>query len=304
MGGVNSTNLSNGNYTGAVVAPINKVYGNTQKDFVQKGLRVVVVGINYSKTSCPLSGCINDAENFIEFIRKRKFGANAELLFLNDGEGSDLIPTKNNILKAIRWLNSTSKASEFNDLDEFPGVAPKGCSLVFYYAGHGSNALDLNGDEADGLDETLCPVTPDGNFDEDIKDDDISEIVSKNSTENNCYIFITDCCHSGTVCDLKYTLSGRSFKRVGNYKETQGVVLHFGACYDYQTAKEGYIREEKESRGFFTHCFIKTLNNARLSVHSFYSRCCNFMVDYVRSSSQFPQVGAGKYITSTHPIPL
>lgn len=304
MGGLNSTPSTSNNYTGAVVKPIDRRYGSTQKDFIHDKLRIVVVGINYSKTNCPLNGCINDAENFIKFMRKRRYGAKAELLFLNDGEGSELIPTKENILKAIMWLNSTATAAEFKDTDKFEGVAPKGTSLIFYYSGHGSYVKDANGDEVDGDDETLCPVTVDGAFDSDIKDDEIAAIVSAQSTPDISHVFITDCCHSGTVCDLKYKLSGSTFKADNRYKDTKGVVIHFGACYDYQTALEGYIAEEKESRGYFTHCFISALGTNKLSIKTAYSRCCNNMYQYVNSTSQFPQVGAGKYITVSHNIPL
>ncbi|KAE9446983.1 hypothetical protein C3L33_21141, partial [Rhododendron williamsianum] len=33
-----------------------------------------------------------------------------------------------------------------------------GDSLVFFYSGHGSQVPDFDGDEADGFDESLCPV--------------------------------------------------------------------------------------------------------------------------------------------------
>jgi hypothetical protein len=42
--------------------------------------------------------------------------------------------------------------------DEWPvNGSRRGDTVVFYFAGHGSQVEDFNGDEHDGYDEVLCP---------------------------------------------------------------------------------------------------------------------------------------------------
>ena len=81
-------------------------------------------------------------------------------------------------------------------------VAPKdGATVVFYYSGHGAQLPDDNGDESDGIDETIMPsdTTVDRKDQKDIRDDEFDAWFTelKNYTTNITFIF--DSCHSGTV---------------------------------------------------------------------------------------------------------
>lgn len=68
---------------------------------------------------------------------------------------------------------------------------------VFYFAGHGAQAFDLDGDEPDGLDETLAPadVLPLSSAN-DIRDDEFRLWLSTVETD---IVVILDSCHSGTA---------------------------------------------------------------------------------------------------------
>ena len=72
-----------------------------------------------------------------------------------------------------------------------------GDRIVIYYSGHGSQLPDDNGDEDDGLDETLSPVdtTEDGR--NQITDDVFGALLERMSDRN--VTVIIDSCHSGTV---------------------------------------------------------------------------------------------------------
>lgn len=59
----------------------------------------------------------------------------------DDAMNPMLQPTKANIYQGIRWLMT----------DLRPGD-----SLIFHYSGHGSQQPDYSGEEADGMNETLC----------------------------------------------------------------------------------------------------------------------------------------------------
>lgn len=65
------------------------------------------------------------------------------ILMLSDVQPNPALwPTRANVLAAMRWLVA--------------GAAP-GDHLFFHYSGHGSQTNDWAGDEADGMNETLCP---------------------------------------------------------------------------------------------------------------------------------------------------
>ncbi len=81
-------------------------------------------------------------------------------------------------------------------------VDPKdGATVVFYYSGHGAKLADDNGDESDGIDETIMPSDTNTSRDDnkDIRDDEFGLWLNelKNYTTNITLIF--DSCHSGTV---------------------------------------------------------------------------------------------------------
>src|SRR5215470_4253645 len=77
------------------------------------------------------------------------------------------------------------------------GTQP-GDRVFFFYAGHGSQIADDNGDESDGKDETLAPYDVDpmsgANM---IRDDLFDEMIGKLSGRRAVLIF--DSCHSGTI---------------------------------------------------------------------------------------------------------
>lgn len=84
--------------------------------------------------------------------------------------------------------------------DHLIGRSRPGDLIFIYFSGHGAQMRDDNGDEADGLDEILCPHdlkqsrrTGLINF---VRDDTIDEKLRKLSDREVVVIF--DCCHSGT----------------------------------------------------------------------------------------------------------
>jgi hypothetical protein len=75
--------------------------------------------------------------------------------------------------------------------------AAPGDLAIFYFAGHGSQVFDLDGDEPDGLDETLAPsdVLPLSSAN-DIRDDEFRVWLETIRTD---VVVILDSCHSGTA---------------------------------------------------------------------------------------------------------
>jgi hypothetical protein len=105
--------------------------------------RALFIGINYFGQNGELRGCINDVQNIKDFLES-KYPID-EMMVLTDDQTDDPdgMPTRANILKGFRWLREG---------------ASSGDSLILHYSGHGGSVKDKDGDEEDGMDETLCPV--------------------------------------------------------------------------------------------------------------------------------------------------
>ncbi len=73
---------------------------------------------------------------------------------------------------------------------------------VVHYSGHGSQMTDREGDEADGLDETIVPVGLRSRArrpNRDITDDEIYDWLTRLTAKTQLVTLVFDCCHSGTV---------------------------------------------------------------------------------------------------------
>jgi hypothetical protein len=154
--------------------------------------RALLIGINYFGQKGELSGCVNDVKQMKAFIVSRGFNpdrSNMRVL-TDDPSCADAPPTGENIINAIRWLVEGAQAGD---------------SLFFHYSGHGGQIPDDNGDEEDGMDETLIPV--DYVQHGQIRDDDIFKLLVLPLREGVSLVAVFDCCHSGTILDLPYTFA-------------------------------------------------------------------------------------------------
>lgn len=117
--------------------------------------------------------------------------------------------------------------------------------LVVYYTGHGGSVKDLNGDEDDGKDEALV-------FDDKfLIDDDLADaIASSGKPESSIICLINDCCHSGTIYDLKPGLY--------NGKKMPSNIYSLSAARDSQTAKQTSVGGKDQ--GIFTFYLFKILS--------------------------------------------
>ena len=145
------------------------------------GRRALLVGIDAYQSVSPLNGPVNDANDMAAFLVEQAGFQQSDLRLLLNAEA-----TRDNILAAIEaWL--------------IEGTKP-GDDVLLYFSGHGFQQPDLDGDEADNLDETLVPV--DARVDEGrvvrgmITDDDIARLLDR-LIDRRTYVLV-DACHSGT----------------------------------------------------------------------------------------------------------
>ena len=141
--------------------------------------RALLIGINdYATEDFPdLRGSVNDVEAMHDIL-VGKFGfAEANVTVLTDREA-----TRKKIFAA---LDALVRESEPGDM------------VYVHYSGHGSQVKDLNGDEEDGMDETILPQDARTDDIPDITDDEIGEFLRSLRTDNA--IVVLDSCHSGTA---------------------------------------------------------------------------------------------------------
>jgi metacaspase-1 len=95
-----------------------------------------------------------------------------------------------------------TRGAVLNAISKAANALKSGDIFVLTYSGHGGQLPDLNGDEADGLDETWCL------FDSELVDDEIYAAFGSFSPGVRILAF-SDSCHSGTVLKVAYLSAAR-----------------------------------------------------------------------------------------------
>lgn len=152
--------------------------------------KALCIGINYFGKNYELKGCINDATNMRSFLRTFfGYGEDDIVMLTDDQSDPQAIPTRENILHEMGLL---VKDAQPGDL------------FFFHYSGHGDQKVDDDLDEADGYDESICPVDWEENGY--IMDDEMNSIMISSLPSGCHFTAIFDSCHSGTALDLSYTI--------------------------------------------------------------------------------------------------
>eukprot|EP00397_Hematodinium_sp_SG-2012_P051181 GEMP01059845.1.p1 GENE.GEMP01059845.1~~GEMP01059845.1.p1 ORF type:complete len:324 (+),score=54.81 GEMP01059845.1:253-1224(+) len=97
--------------------------------------------------------------------------------------------------------------------------ARPGDNFYLSYSGHGTQVPDRSGQEADGLDEALCPA--DFHDTKIVLLDDELEMICSGLPQGCLLTCFFDCCHSGTIMDLDYVLDGTTGKKMKNKDKKQ-----------------------------------------------------------------------------------
>jgi hypothetical protein len=230
--------------------------------------KALVVGIDkYKNPAWNLEGCTMDAAVMSGMLQDHfGFPGDNVRVVLDDRA------TKANMLKRLDWLVRDAK---------------QGDVLVFFYAGHGSQVRDRDGDELeDAMDEILCPHDLDW---DDPLTDDILHSYFKRVPQGVNLTIVFDCCHSGTgtrslwapvspegeigeveyqktryikpPLDIEHRARGIALRvrRLGETVIKENHVL-IAACTSAQEAQEKRFRGQV--RGAFSYYFAEALKRA------------------------------------------
>lgn len=206
----------------------------------------LLIGVNYVKDkTCRLNGCWNDAMMMYSLLTSTYAFPLEDIKLVLDNDTSADKCSKANIIISLLEL---SKQSWAESLDK----------VVISYSGHGTYIPDRNGDEADGRDECLCPS--DFRTAGLIKDDDILCILRTFNPKTRIFLLV-DCCHSGTILDLPFTVGTSSATpNVTNRDIEQSIVVVSG-CIDSQTAAETYDSKMQKFGGVLTSSLVHILSS-------------------------------------------
>ncbi len=154
--------------------------------------RALLIGIDKYPRLNQLEGCVNDVR-LMRSILRDNFGFPAEnLTLLADGQA-----TRDAILTAFDALVEQTGRDDI---------------VVVHYAGHGSQMTDREGDEPDGLDETIMPYDSEGRWgvNRDITDDEIHLRLLGLGEKTPYTTLVFDSCHSGTITRDAFGVKSRS----------------------------------------------------------------------------------------------
>lgn len=245
---------------------------------IDKGKKALLVGINYTGTSNELFGCINDVNCVKERISTKGF--------TNINTITDLTikkPTKNNILTEFKNLLVNSQAGDL---------------LFFLYSGHGSYALDKNGDEQDGYDELIVSSDLKG-----ITDDELKTIIQQNLKQNVTLFAMFDSCFSGSVLDLRYqymdSLNYDNYTENSKQAITNGNVFMISGCTDEQTSADAVFNNKPN--GAMTWSLLESLKQ---KPNESWREIVKSMRDLLKTSqfTQIPQFSSGSFVNIDTPV--
>jgi metacaspase-1 len=236
----------------------------------------LLVGINYRGTSSQLQGCINDVQTMKKYLISTRGYIDENIVVLTEDEVKK--PTGVNIMHELSIL--IMRAHSHNAKE-----------IWFHYSGHGSYVRDIDGDEDDGRDETIVPLdyAKNGMVTDDVMHDYLEHLPE------NCKLYcIFDCCHSGTILDLKYQYRKNSINGIENKNSTiKGNVVMISGCTDIQTSADTKMQGKwcGAMTAAYMHCIKDDITCETL---------LNSMRDFLKSHgySQYPQMCSSHAITS------
>lgn len=172
--------------------------------------KCICIGINYKNKPCKLNGCINDCEFMISFLKSK---GHTNIQKMTDEMSGDNYPSKENIIKVIQHVNTPT--------------------LILTYAGHG---VEEPSEIAFKKDQ--CLVCADMQY---LSDKDILKLLKTNDNIKRV-ITVFDCCHSGSMIDLKYKINFnlKLIENNGYYESCadEVVIKSVQSCEDNEVSAE------------------------------------------------------------------
>jgi len=229
--------------------------------------KALLIGINYiNDKDITLYGCVEDVINMRNMLIDAYDYDISNIITLRDDDIHAIHhPTRDNIINNLKQL-----ANESDKLDE----------LWVHYSGHGSLLFDNKNINMNSNNENIL-VPVDYTSKGFILDIELLAIVKTIKCKT---VLLFDSCHSGTMCDLPWSIE---YKNPLNYTVTHinNVVISnpnifmFSGCKDSQTSIDSYNNESQQYVGAFTDAFLQSLrkNRHNVSYKVLYQDICQYL---------------------------
>jgi hypothetical protein len=218
--------------------------------------RALLFGLNYSYSKQgQLNGCINDVRQMASHIYTM-FGHSFPISIYTD----DVDKRSTSYNGIIQKLYDLAIASYKENLD----------FVWIHYSGHGSYVQDKNSDESDGKDEGLVPSDYEKRGI--LVDDFLCRILEQFNPKTKI-LFITDCCHSGTILDLRYSWNENKEWVVENKDcDIIAPVILISGCLDSQTSADAFnLLKDGKHIGALTASILKVLERNPRNVYNVFT---------------------------------
>ncbi|NQV19635.1 MAG: caspase family protein [Armatimonadetes bacterium] len=206
----------------------------------------LVIGVSsYEESSNDLRYAKKDASDFQDALLK--FGRfnkdNIKLLMDKDA-------TRENIRKNLEgWLKTKAKK---NDL------------AIIFFSGHGTQVIDTDGDEDDGLDECLLPYDFDNEDYSTVIIDDVFAYWIKNLQSEKVLIIFDNCYSGGAAKQKGVSLKGVK-GNIGKDDFTKDIVREVPrkgtALFSASKADQVSFESKEFQNGIFTHFLLKSISS-------------------------------------------
>lgn len=208
----------------------------------------------------------------------------SNFILISDESSAYIQPTRANILAQLNSVISRTDLAQ----------------VVLYYSGHGTQTVDRNGDEEDGMDECIVPC----DFMENglITDDVFHDLIWSRLPLKTKMTCIFDSCNSGTIFDLPFKYNGSNQLKRDNKTTLQKIttalplIITISGCRDIQTsASANRLEKNIEWEGAMSYSLRETLKK-----NNYHPFGINVLIDEMRQLlaklkfSQVPQMGISR----------
>lgn len=196
----------------------------------------LVYGLNYSGTPNALKGCGNDARAMGIFLKeKARFDRVRVVTDDTDAHDTNAHDTHAHDTHAISIMKAIDELIALTNVQNIS-------HLWIHFSGHGTQLKAQNPyDELDNKDE--CIVASDNLV---IRDNFFKKALTR-ANPSTRIVFVFDCCHSGTMCDLDRT-------------SLDADVVCLSGCDDHETTRDQWDDAANEWRGAFTTNLLESLH--------------------------------------------